>query len=297
MDGIWRSISVRIYLAVGFTALLSLAPSAVGVYYFERSGDLSYQAQFEAVPALEASWSAVRAGERMHAAGLALLVEPGGGFDDAQTDSLDATLTELEAALVGTSRVSELASEAEAVQDAAYNLAGVIDRLAANREAKATADAAAVDLQRRLNEYSVDSGLPPAATVLQRMLVADSEVTLNARWDEFEATHAAGVDPAVAILGAGRDGVFAVRGQQLTLQANRADLADDFSAAGRELDQAMTSLLGAASRVSSEALESSRASFDRGRVLLAVVSAASVVAILATWLWVSISVARRLSRR
>ena len=293
----WRRIGARLYLALGIAVLLTLVSSAVGVYYFERSGDLSYQVQLESVPVLEASWSAARQGERMQAVGLALLADPDAGFDDLPTEAVDETLTRLETALAGASRAPELAPQAGAVQDAAYDLAGVIDGLTVNRQAELAAAASATDLQRRLNEYSVDSDSIAAVTVLQRMLLADDTATLDALWNEFEAASAAGVDPAVVALGTADDGVFAVRGQQLAAQAKNAELVDDFDSASRSLDQAMTSLLGAAGAASSGALESSLASFDQGRVLLAVISATSVVvAILTAWLWVGNGVVRRLSR-
>ena len=294
---VWRRIGARLYLALGVAVLLTLVSSAVGVYYFERSGDLSYRVQLESVPVLEASWSAVREGERMQAVGLALLADPDAGFDDLRTESVDDTLSRLETALVGTSRAPELAPQAEAVQDAAYDLAGVIDGLTVNRQAELAAAASATNLQRRLNEYSIDSGSIATVAVLQRMLLADSEGNLDALWNEFEAASAAGVDPAVVALGTADDGVFAVRGQQLAAQARNAELAGDFDRASQSLDQAMTSLLDTAGAASSGALESSLASFDQGRTLLAVISATSVVvAILTAWLWVGNGVVRRLSR-
>ena len=54
----WRRIGTRLYLALGFAVFLTLGSSAVGVYYFEQSGDLNYQVRTEAVPVLEATWTA-----------------------------------------------------------------------------------------------------------------------------------------------------------------------------------------------------------------------------------------------
>ena len=56
----WRRIGARLYLALGFAVALTLVSGAVGVYYFEQSGDLNYQVRSESVPALEASWTAAR---------------------------------------------------------------------------------------------------------------------------------------------------------------------------------------------------------------------------------------------
>ena len=293
----WRRIGARLYLALGFAVFLTLVSSAVGVYYFERSGDLSYQVQIESVPVLEASWSAAREGERLEVVGLALLADRYAGSEEVQTGSVDETLGRLEAALVGTSRVPELAPEAGAVQDAAYNLAAVIDVVAVNRQAAMNAGAMAAQLRVSLDGFSADAGSIAAVVVLQQMLLADDTGTLGALWEKFEALPRAGVDPAVVALGTADDGVFAVRGQQLAVQARNAELAGDFNDASLALDAAMSSLLDGADRASSNALESTLASFDQGRILLAVISATSVVvAILTAWLWVGNGVVRRISR-
>ena len=52
----WHRIGARLYLALGFAVLLTLVSSAVGVHYFERSGDLNFQVQSQAVPLLENAW-------------------------------------------------------------------------------------------------------------------------------------------------------------------------------------------------------------------------------------------------
>ena len=51
----WRRIGAKLYLALGFAVFLTLVSSAVGVYYFEASGDVSYEVRTESVPVLEAS--------------------------------------------------------------------------------------------------------------------------------------------------------------------------------------------------------------------------------------------------
>ena len=292
----WRRIGARLYLALGIAVILTLASGAVGVYYFERSGDLNYQVQLESVPVLEASWSAAREGERLHAVGLGLLADPDAGIEDLRTGSVDESLGRLDAALVGVSRAAELEAETGAAQDAAYVLAGVIDRLAVNREAALATNVSADRLRDRLNGLSVDANSIAAVSVLQRMLLADDAATLEGLWAEFEAA-SPGADPAVVALGTADDGVFAIRGQQLAIQARNTDLTGDFDDASLALDGAMSALLDGARTASAASLESSVASFDRGRILLAAISVASVlVAILTAWLWVGNGVVRRLSR-
>ena len=61
----WRGIGTRLYLALAFAVALTLVSSAVGVFYFERSGDLNYEAESQSVPVLEASWDAARETERL----------------------------------------------------------------------------------------------------------------------------------------------------------------------------------------------------------------------------------------
>ena len=42
LRNIWQRIGTKLYLGLGFAVFLTLVSSAVGVYYFERSGDLNY---------------------------------------------------------------------------------------------------------------------------------------------------------------------------------------------------------------------------------------------------------------
>ena len=69
----WRRIGVRLYIALGIAVFLTLVSAAVGVYYFEQSGDLNYELESESVPALEASWAAAREAERLRVLGLGVV--------------------------------------------------------------------------------------------------------------------------------------------------------------------------------------------------------------------------------
>ena len=293
----WRRIGARLYLALGFAVFLTLVSGAVGVYYFEQSGDLNYQVREESVPSLEASWAAAREAERLRVLGLGLLAEPESGFGGLDADSFVESLGRLESALGEASGVPALASHARGVGDAAHDLAGVIDNLALNRDALLGAGAAASGLRVRLEELSHFGGPSGAAlSVLRQVLQADDEVALERLWDEFSILHSAGIDPAVASFGDDQ-GVFAVRGQQLALWANIAKLAPTFDAASVALDDSVSVLLVASHSHSSEALGSVVSSFDRGRLLLTVISVVSVMAAtLAAWLWVGNGMVRRLSR-
>ena len=285
-------------MALGFAVFLTLVSSAVGVYYFERSGDLNYQVRSESVPVLEASWAAAREAERLRALGLGLLVGPESGFEATQTDSVAESLERLENALGVVSGAQVLAADAQEVQGVAHELAGFVDDIALSRRALSEANAAAVDLRSRLQEVSADAGASgPALVVLYRALSAHDQPALDGMWDEFVTLSSAGGKSTLRGLGGGDRGVFAVRGQQLALQARIAELAVDLNDSSVGLENTVSRLVDGAGRESAAALESTVGSFDQGRVLLAAISVASVVAAtLASWLWVGNGLVRRLSR-
>ena len=83
----WRRIGTRLYLALGFAVALTLVSGAVGVYYFEQSGDANYQVRSESVPALEASWAAAREAERLRNLGLGLVAAES-GFQGSESEAV-----------------------------------------------------------------------------------------------------------------------------------------------------------------------------------------------------------------
>ncbi len=294
----WRRIGARLYLALGIAVFLTLVSSAVGVYYFERSGDLNFQVRNESMPVLEASWTVIREAERLRVLGLELASDPESGLGRVQTDSATESLGRLENALSVVSGVSALSADAQGVQDVAYGLVAVIDELALNRAAVLDANAVAADLRDQVDRLRVGSGTSIAIlSVLERMLLAEDAGTLEGLWDEFAAVAASDVDPAAESLVGDSDGVFAIRGQQLALRARARELVGDFEGSSMTLEDATSGLLAGARSESAAALESSVRAFDEGRILLAAVSVVSVVvATLAAWLWVGNGVVRRLSR-
>ena len=294
----WHRIGARLYLALGFAVFLTLVSSAVGVYYFEQSGDLNDQVLSESVPVLEASWDAARETERLRVLGLGLLTEPDSGLADQPSTSVANSLERLEEALGRVIGVETLASDARAVQDAAYRMAEVIDNLALNRDALAAVSQTAGDLRVRLDELSPDAGPSEMAlSILKQALAAEDEAALQRLFDEFSGLYQTGLEPSVATLGEGEQGVFAVRGEHLVLRDRSADLAADFNQASAAAEQSVSVLLTAAQSESSEAVELAVSSFDEGRLLLTLISVVSVVAAtLAAWLWVGNGMVRRLSR-
>ncbi|MYD50140.1 MAG: HAMP domain-containing protein [Dehalococcoidia bacterium] len=289
----WRRIGTRLYLALGFAVLLTLGSSMVGVYYFERSGDLNFQVRSESVPALEAAWSAAREGERIRSIGLGLLGDPGSVSPAPQAASVEAVLGRLETALGTVGAVPALASDAQEVYDSAFELTRVIDDLALNRNTLLEANAIASGLRSRVEAASADTRANQAAlAALSRMFLASDEPALDRLWDEFAALSVTGgVDTSLG------EEVYVARGQQLALLARAGELAVAFDGAGATLSNSVTRMLEGAQAESEAALESSGRSFDEGRLLLALISVASVVAAtLAAWLWVGNGLVRRLSR-
>ena len=287
----WRRIGARLYLALGFAVFLTLVSAAVGVYYFERSGDLNYRLESESVPVLEATWTVAREGERLRALGLGLLVEAGSGFEYSQADSTAVYLERIDEALNRVGGVPSLESDATAVQDAAYDLADVIDELVVYRDGVSSANAEFADLLARLEGLAADPAAVEVVAMLGRMLRADDEAALDLLWDEFARLPTAGVDSTLG------QQTYVARGQQLALRSRANELAVDFDGAAATLDESLSVLLAGARAESSATLESSVRSFDEGRVLLAIISVASVTAAtLTAWLWVGQGVVRRLSR-
>ena len=293
----WRGIGTRLYLALAFAVLLTLVSSGVAVFYFERSGDLNYQAESEAVPVLEASWEAAREAERLRSLGWEMLTATDAQLGNIRTDTVDQSLARLEQALTLPNSVPSLSPGAVAVQDAAYGVANAIDAIALKRAEILEADAAAAELRQRMAAIPADTETSVAGLrLLERVLRAESQAELDGMWDEFTALAQLGLEAPIAAVGGG-DGVFAARARQLLLMEENRRLAVDLTSAGAVLEGETQSLLDGARAHSSEALGLAVQSFDQGRVLLAVISVVSVIAAtLAAWLWVGNAVVSRLSR-
>ena len=293
----WRRIGTRLYLALGFAVALTLISGGVAVYYFEQSGDHNYRVQSESVPALESSWIAAREAERLRILGLEVVADAESGFQRQDTKAIAKSLQNLETALESVSGVQTLATDAQAVSDAAYDLAEVIDSLVVARDALLTANDLALDYRLRLATTSSDIGESEAAlSVLRQALQAQDDPSLQGMLERFLSIHATGIDPAVSSLGEGA-GVFYIRGQQLVLETNIRELAASFDESSAALESSVTALLTASDEHSSEALGLAVSSFDEGRTLLAGISVVSVIAAtLAAWIWVGNGMVRRLSR-
>ena len=298
LQDMWHQIGTRLYLALGFAVLLTLVSSGVGVYYFEKSGDLNDQVRSESVPVLEASWIAAREVERLRVLGVGLLTEPDSGLVDTQANSVTDSLERLDNALERVLGVQALAPGALEVQEAAYEMAGIIDDLALTRDAMSTANGAADDLWVRLNGLTPDSEESEIAlSVLRQALAADELADLERLLNELAGLVTAGLDPTVASLWGDKRGVFAVRGEQIALGDRSMSLAASFDESSTAAEASVSDLLTGSRALSSETVDLAVSSFDQGRLLLTVISVISVVAAtLAAWLWVGNGMVLRLSR-
>ena len=293
----WRRIGARLYLALGIAVALTLISAAVGVYYFEQSGDLNYQVSSESVPALEASWTAARETERLRNLGLGIVAETESGFRNVETGAVDQSLATLKSALNEVSGVPELASDAEAVNVAAQDLADVIDGLAFQQGELLSANQEAASYRSSLSLASSEQGESEAITsALRQMLQANDEASLLELWGEFSDAYTAGSQSPETTLQAA-EGVFNVRTTQLDLEARVRDSAVSFEEVSASLETTVSTLLVAARAHSSDTIGQAVSSFDEGRTLLTGISVISViVATLAAWLWVGNGMVRRLSR-
>ena len=292
----WSRIGTKLYLALGFAVALTLVSGAVGVYYFEQSGNRNFQVRSESVPALEASWTAASEAERLRGLGQSLFAA-NVASQSVEANAIDRSLERLEAALNEANTVSDLAPLTEAVSDAAYDLVEVTDNLTRIWNDLQNTNTAAAEYRSLLATSISDFGKSEEAlAVLRQALQAREEATLDGLWEQFTSLHAQGIDPRVTELGEG-EGVFYVRRLQLALEAEISSLAVSYDTAGTALADEVSNLTTAAEQYSADTLELAVSSFDEGRTLLTAISVISViVATLAAWLWVGNGMVRRLSR-
>ena len=259
----WRRIGTRLYIALGFAVFLTLVSSMVGVYYFERSGDLNFKVRTESVPVLESAWSAAREGERIRSLGLVLLGDPATASVESSAEAVEAVLGRLETELAAVGAVPALSADAQGVYDAAVDLAELVNHIALNRDALMEANSTAAGLRSRVESASASAGANQAAlAALSRMFLASDEPELDRLWDEFASVSVTGgVDTSLG------EEVYVARGQQLALLSRARELSVAFDGAGESLSSSVTDLLEGAQVESSAALESSGRSFRRGAAL------------------------------
>ena len=154
------------------------------------------------------------------------------------------------------------------------------------------------ELRDALGSGAFSSSDYGVARVLHSALSATTIEALDREWENYAAiAEVDGPSDGTCALVEGDDGVFAVRQSWLATRELLAGLSADFEDSAALMRSRAGELLDAVSARFSVALARSLANFDRGRLLLFVISAVSVVlATLVAWLWVGNMVVRRLSR-
>ena len=302
LANVWQRIGTKLYVALGFAVCLTLISSTVGVYYFEQSGDLNYLARSKTTAVLESAWNADRRAEQLLVIARDILVGTDNDIEvSLYMNEIGNALDELDAVLQAPALIDTAAEEAQAVQDAAYDLAEVTDTLVLTRDAVAEASAAASGFWARIDEVSVDSAASAQSlSVLRQALLADNETDLRRLLDEFGALRAEGISPEITQLAEGQrneEGLFDAQFRLIVLRTKSVELSHSLNETSSGMERAVSELLSNANAQSISDINSTVISFDQGRLLLAIISLTSVTAAtLTSWLWVGNGMVRRLSR-
>ena len=154
------------------------------------------------------------------------------------------------------------------------------------------------ELRHALGSGAFSSSDYGVARVLHLALSATTIEALDREWENYAAVaEVDGPSDGTRALAEGDEGVFAEWQSWLATRELLAGLSADFEDSAALMRSRAGELLDAVSARFSVALARSLYNFDRGRLLLFVISAVSVVlATLVAWLWVGNMVVRRLSR-
>lgn len=295
-----KRIGTKLYAALGLAVLLTLLSGGVGVYYFERSGDLNYRLVNESFPAYEGASKAselagriVALGERDFAMAAAALEPERSSYGQAEL-----LIEELRQALSRPAGLPGLSEAAERVHDLAWATAGPLWSLDDAADDLWSLRERSDELRIELDSVAAGPDDVAAVAVLHSTLSATSFAEVNESWRRYAALKRdGGLSYMVRFLAENEDGVFPVRYSWLTTSQFVAGLSGVFDEHSDALVTASDELLGEVSARSSSVLDGSLASFDQGRVLLAAVSAASALLVtLVAWVWVGNMVVRRLMR-
>ena len=295
----FRRIGTKLYVALGLAVMLTLLSSGVGVYYFELSGDLNHGLAREQFPAYRAAWEVAEgaallssAGEREFERAARGDAPSGGGSVGDLAEPVVAGIRDSLSRPAGLDGVDEQAGR---VLESAWTTFESLDALD-------VLSPSLVEVHRRSRELGLVMAEQDDGGEVWRLLrsarVSGDGSELDERWAAYEGLVAGGGVPSGAReLAEGDDGVFAVRESLLVLDESLAAARSDFEEQAGALELESAALLDVVAGRFGGALEGSLTSFDRGRVLLFGISAASVaVATLVAWLWVGNMVVRRLSR-
>ena len=276
----WRRIGTKLYFSLALAVLLTLVSGFVAIYYFEQSGDATYQARTLFVPAANAAKEAARQGEALNS--LAGPAETG----ELDSQRIETLLDDIDGQLSQSLTLDAISDQALQSQHAAYRTAEAVERLNAIGKLE-------VEALRELENILQTSSLnEEAMKTVGDLAEARTVEEMEARWtqlQEIPGLDQKAIDTASA--------AFQQRGHFLSLQQEKTAALQETEDATSELTLKMAALAAAAESHAEENLERSVSLFDRGRVLLASISIASVtLACAAAWLLVANGLVRPLER-
>ena len=276
----WRRIGARLYLALGFSVLLTVFSGSLGVWYFERAGDSialldsGPSAALELVPLV---YSEARMVERV---GWRALAGRSGLVDRSV---VDASLGETDRLLAGVIGSPGIDSARRGFRDVVYDLAGLVDELLLLDGEIGEAEDVLLSLSVRVSSLPMDS-----REVLQSALAAGSVPELDELWPDMSVLP---VDPELV------QEVYAVWARRLALQDRREAAFLLFQEGLADLSRAELVLQQSTSGANEESVDAAAASFDNGRFYLTAISVVGILAAtLVAWFWVGRGVVLRLSR-
>ena len=286
----WGRIGTKMYLALLFAVALTLLSSGVGFWNFHNTGRHTHQVRDESVPTLEAAWQVRNDARSLHGMGSARL----GAFDGADVREAEARVVE---GLTQASADPSLRALTEQVELHTRDVARHIEELIMARGRQADWAVEVQDVGRQVDlAASGNPELLSAMVLVRAALRADDEVRLSKL--RAELADLTSRPPEVpAGYSALFENVFETQGEYLRLVSDVAEIESLLAEDALAMDAALDELLLSARQESNGVLTASVESFDRGRLILMVISGASVLVALGVgWLWVGRGFVRRLSR-
>ena len=287
---LWGRIGTKLYLALGLAVLLTLLSSAVAIYHFEKSGDLSHRASQQVVPVLSGA---------LRAEAAAVDIAAWAAYPDERPSDLNLDLDRLEplrdalSVPVGTPELSvpstalyeDAATLVHHVNVAVLPLAAVVAEL----------DPQVVNILNRVRALPEDElGHPTLLKALAAKTADDVDVTM----EEFSRLAFNGlVSESVADAASGDEGVFAILSAYWIQRERLNDARAEADRSADALTVQAAAFAESAQQFADAGVSASVASFDNGRLLLFGICIISVVvAIVTSWLWVGNNILRRLAR-
>ena len=276
----WRRIGARLYLALGFSVLLTVFSGSVGVWYFERAGDsiaLLASGPAEALDALPGVGARVGALERVGWNAFS------GRSRSGHRSQVDLSLAESDRLLVRVAGSPGIDSARSAFREHLYDAAGSVDELLLLELEIGETWALQSDLAVRVSSLPLGS-----RSVLVLGLHAGDISSLDALWPDMSV-----LDVDLELI----EEVYVVRGRWLALQDRRESAFSSFEARLDALAAAQAALHDAVGDANGKSVEAAAASFDNGRLYLMAISVIGILAAtLVAWFWVGRGVVQRLSR-